>query len=87
MCCGSSRAASSYRGTSGRSGARTSAGTSPGGQRTYVVFQYTGRTRIVAVGVVTGRQYRFGGPGARLSVDIRDARSLTKVPNLRHVRV
>jgi hypothetical protein len=37
-------------------------------------------------GPVTGRVYRFAGPGSTVSVDTRDAPSLVAVPNLRRAR-
>jgi hypothetical protein len=49
-------------------------------------MQYTGRTALTAVGRVTGRQYRFGAPGARVAIDPRDRASIRAVPNLREVR-
>jgi hypothetical protein len=50
-----------------------------------VFFEYTGRTGLTVIGPVTGRQYRFGRPGARLEVDLKDRRSLVAVPNLRQM--
>jgi hypothetical protein len=38
---------------------------------------------LTAVGPITGRRYRFNGPGARVAVDSRDAPSMRAVPNLR----
>jgi len=50
-----------------------------------VTFQYVGKTALTALGLVSGRQYRFGSPGAVLQVDSRDAASLSGVRNLRRV--
>jgi hypothetical protein len=50
-----------------------------------ICFEYTGATAMTVIGAVTGRQYRFGWPTARLLVDPRDGRSLAAVPNLRVV--
>lgn len=50
-----------------------------------VVFEYTGRTALTAVGPVSGRPYRFERPGARLGVDPRDRPGLASVPKLRQV--
>ena len=47
------------------------------------VFQYNGPSGMVVIGPVSGRAYRFGGPGARVAVDPRDRASLASVPNLR----
>jgi hypothetical protein len=50
-------------------------------QRT--VFQYHGLTAMIMIGPVSGKVYRFNGPGASLEVDPRDRMSLAAVPNLR----
>ena len=47
-----------------------------------VVFKYNGGTALTVVGPVSGKRYRFDGPGARVEVDPRDRRSLIAVPNL-----
>lgn len=39
---------------------------------TSAVFQYRGHSEMVVIGPVSGRAYRFGGPGARVEVDPRD---------------
>lgn len=46
-------------------------------------FQYTGASTLTAYGPVSGRSYRFGAPGAVVTVDPRDARSLVAIPKLR----
>jgi hypothetical protein len=48
-------------------------------------FQYVGKTAMTAIGLVSGRQYRFASPGAILQVDPRDRASLAAVPNLRQI--
>jgi hypothetical protein len=48
-------------------------------------FQYIGETALTALGLATGRQYRFAHPGAILQVDARDRASLSGIPNLRQV--
>jgi hypothetical protein len=48
-------------------------------------FQYVGKTALAAIGLVSGRQYRFASPGAILQVDPRDRASLAVVPNLRQL--
>jgi hypothetical protein len=45
-------------------------------------FQYLGKTALTAVGLISGRYYRFSHPGAILEVDPRDRASLATVPNL-----
>jgi hypothetical protein len=42
-----------------------------------------GRTAMTVVGTVTGRVYRFAGPGSTVAIDTRDAASMIAVPNLR----
>lgn len=49
-------------------------------------FEYVGKTGLTAIGLVTGRRYRFATPGARIEVDSRDAPSMAGVPNLRRTR-
>lgn len=49
-------------------------------------FQYTGGTGLTVVGAVTGRQYRFDGPGSRVAVDPRDRASVASINLLRQVR-
>ena len=51
-----------------------------------VSFEYIGRTSLTAIGRITGRRYRFGVPGARVAVDLRDRHSLLSVPHLRQLR-
>jgi hypothetical protein len=51
-----------------------------------VLFEYAGKTSLVAQGPVTGSRYYFAGQGKRLAVDSRDAPYLAGVPNLRRVR-
>jgi hypothetical protein len=50
-----------------------------------VVFEYVGRTGVNVLGRVSGIQYRFNGPGARLTVDARDRTSLDVLPMLKQV--
>jgi hypothetical protein len=51
-----------------------------------VSFEYIGRTSLTAIGRITGRRYRFGMPGTRVAVDLRDRHSLLSVPHLRQLR-
>jgi hypothetical protein len=48
-------------------------------------FQYVGKTAMTAVSPLSGRQYRFGYPGAIVRVDSRDSVSLAAIPNLRQI--
>jgi hypothetical protein len=50
-----------------------------------IAFEYTGATGLSLRGPITGRGYRFNGPGARVDVDARDAAWIGGVPNLRRV--
>lgn len=47
-----------------------------------VEFEYVGSTTLRTVGIATHRDYWFGHPGARVSVDGRDARFLDGIPKL-----
>jgi hypothetical protein len=51
-----------------------------------VYFEYVGGTGLTVQGPITGRKYRFSGPGQRVAVDGRDGPSLMAVPNLRSVK-
>jgi hypothetical protein len=48
-------------------------------------FRYTGPTSVVAVGPVSGRQYRFSRNGATVKIDARDKVAITRIPHLRQV--
>jgi hypothetical protein len=48
-------------------------------------FEYVGATGMTVQGPVSGRRYRFEGPGSRLAVDPRDRPSMAAIPNLRQV--
>jgi hypothetical protein len=54
-------------------------------QQPRTTFRYVGKTAITAVGPISGREYRFGYPGAIVQVDPRDRASLAAVPNLRQI--
>lgn len=53
---------------------------------TFQNFVYVGNTGLTAIGLVTGRHYRFAGPGSVVEVDSRDAASMAGVPNVRWTR-
>jgi hypothetical protein len=57
------------------------------GRGTGVLFVFDGAGALVVTGSVSGRRYRFGERGARLSVDARDAPALDALPRLRRVAV
>lgn len=51
-----------------------------------VYFEYVGRTGLTVQGPITGKRYRFAGPGTRAAIDGRDAPSLSGVPNLKRAK-
>ena len=57
----------------------------PSAQPRTTAFQYLGKTAMTAVGLISGRYYRFSHPGAILEVDPRDRASLATIPNLRQI--
>lgn len=71
MCCGRSRQAVSNPPAPVRA---IPAGT---------VFEYIGNTALTVVSPLTGKQYRFAKPGARVDVDVRDRSWVSFVPHLR----
>lgn len=50
-----------------------------------ILHRYTGDSRLIVEGPMTGRRYFFEHPGAELAVDARDADSLIRVPALARV--
>ena len=50
-----------------------------------VAFEYTGQTSLAVTGPITRATYRFPVPGARVTVDERDAAAVGAVPNVRRV--
>jgi hypothetical protein len=46
-------------------------------------FQYLGTSNMTVQGPITKRLYRFAQHGAVVTVDVRDAPSLARVPQLR----
>jgi hypothetical protein len=50
--------------------------------RRTIQFEYTGRTALNVVGPISGVQYRFGRPGARVTIDARDAAAFARMPIL-----
>lgn len=51
-----------------------------------VSFAYIGNTKMTVIGPVSGYQYSFDRPGARLYVDPRDRAGLASIRQLRQVR-
>ena len=54
--------------------------------QTNVSFAYVGNSAMTVVGPVTGYQYKFDRPGARLYVDPRDRAALASIRQLKQVR-
>ena len=54
--------------------------------QTTVSFAYVGNSAMTVVGPVTGYQYKFDRPGARLYVDPRDRAALASIRYLKQVR-
>ncbi len=51
-----------------------------------VSFVYTGNTAMTVAGPISGIQYRFDRPGARVEVDWRDRILLASVRQLRQIK-
>jgi hypothetical protein len=51
----------------------------------FALYEYVGSTSMTVAAPVSGAKYRFGSPGARLQVDMRDVISLSALPNLHRV--
>lgn len=87
MCCGKNRA--QFRGRTPdlqppSHAQATSQGPQPQlGRYSGSTFEYIGGTRLTVAGSVTGREYRFDRPGARIEVDPRDTPSIAVIPLLR----
>jgi hypothetical protein len=82
-CCGRRVTPAGGHGPGRAVGAVVPAATRPAGRQSYVLFEYVGRTGMTVIGGVSGRRYRFDGPGARVAVDPVDRASLAAVPHLR----
>ena len=52
-------------------------------EKKLIPFAYLGKSSLTARGVSTGRYYHFPVPGAVLEVDLRDAKEMRTVPNLK----
>jgi hypothetical protein len=82
-CCGGARA-SAWDPVRGRPAASRQGGIAERPDA-FVVLENAGGQPLVAIGPVTGRRYRFHGPLARVTVDVRDAEALRRIPALRMV--
>lgn len=85
-CCGDKRAQLRGGPIQGMGLGRKGAGlpTSAFQQASY--FEYLGAAEITVLGSVTHKKYVFSGPGARVTVDARDATAIRSVPGLREIR-
>ncbi len=83
-CCGQRRA-DAIRAMSGGPTNHDAAGLPQLSARRTVMYEYVGSTAMTVRSPLTGRLYRFAGPGDRLSVDAQDAASLGAVPRLRRL--
>lgn len=87
-CCGSKRqqvvaSAFATSGTVAAAAASPSVFHGPGPPG--VTFVYDGVAGLIVIGPATGRRYRFGERGARLTVDPKDTPLLEMTPKLRRV--
>ena len=48
-------------------------------------FEHSGTTALTVVSPLTGKTYRFDGPGARVAIDPRDRSWVAFVPSLKAV--
>lgn len=84
MCCSGKR-------TTMRSGGAFRPEASPSQPHTpagsaFQVFQSIAARPLTVQGPVSGKQYRFFGPGATVAVDPRDHASLTRIPHIREIK-
>jgi hypothetical protein len=59
---------------------------SPVRSRTTVELVYTGSTALSVKGPVSRKEYRFGQPGARVTIDSRDGAALSRLSMLKRPR-
>jgi len=81
-CCGKARAIAAAA-VGSRPGDASAA---PAPPLSVVMFELVGRGPATVVGPVSGRRYRFMGPGDRVRVDPRDRPALAARGDLRRVR-
>jgi hypothetical protein len=85
MCnCGNKRSAVTAQ-LSADSVSRESIQTAPQKTGPGTVFIYTGQSALTTTGSVTGKRYRFNGPGDKQLIDYRDAASMMSVPVLKRI--
>ncbi len=83
MCCGRGRLQQRTTNSAPRSDRIYVAG--PQRQASHVYFVYVGNTAMTVRGPVSGIEYRFASPGARVEVDARDRILLASIRQLRQV--
>lgn len=85
-CCGRGTTTPAGAGSAGpsRKVGRQTSGDGRGERTAYL--RYTGPSYLTAIGPFTGRSYYFASPGAVLTVDPRDRRSLEAIPSLQRIR-
>jgi hypothetical protein len=84
MCCGRDRA--QLRVTSKPPSPRPAHPVNQKAPQPGVSFVYAGNTGMTVTGPVSGTQYRFDHPGARVEVDPRDRVLLASLRQLRQVK-
>ena len=83
MCCGMNRSQLRARSTQSRS-SQPSVPDAPK-QAPLTSFIYAGNTSLTVTGPISGIEYRFDRPGARLEVDARDRVLLASLRQLQQV--
>ena len=84
MCCGRNRVQLITRPAPPKTGPTTSAGAHK--PPSTISFVYTGNAALTVTGPISGLEYRFDRPGARVEVDWRDRILLASVRQLRQIR-
>jgi hypothetical protein len=88
MCCGRDRAQQKVtsKPLSSRPANRPATAVNRETPQSRVAYVYAGNTGMTVTGPVSGKQYRFDHPGARVEVDARDRVLLASVRQLRQVK-
>ena len=83
MCCGRNRTRLTTTPEIAKARAAT---TAPENLPSSVSFVYVGNAALTVTGPISGLEYRFERPGARVEVDRRDRIMLASVRQLRQIR-
>ncbi len=86
-CCGGKRAHAVMPAGVSASSSPKPAQPAYGAPPSAAIFRYEGQGSLTVIGPITGRKYWFERTGAELVVDLRDRIAVTRVPNVRQVRV